>query len=154
MNPHLFTSPALAGGFFTTSANWPALFPRTRPLTLPLGCLTLPAPCFPSLRIFSVFSVTKLISGSRKYSEATQRPFSRPGGKIRRQGGQGQDAQSRDPRMGMFWGLVCLLCITLYFTCAPLRGSQKGVGRSLPAPIASCPSCKLDGGRQAGSQSL
>jgi hypothetical protein len=36
-------------------------------------------PRFPSLRIFSVFSVTKLISGSRKYSEATQRPFSRPG---------------------------------------------------------------------------
>lgn len=29
-------------------------------------------------KIFSVFSVTKLISGSRKYSEATQRPFSRP----------------------------------------------------------------------------
>lgn len=51
----------------------PVLSPQTLLLPGPL-------PCSPSLRIFSVFSVTKLISGSRKYSEATQRPFSRPGG--------------------------------------------------------------------------
>lgn len=52
--------------------------PPPSPQTL---LLPVPRPCSPSLRIFSVFSVTKLISGSRKYSEATQRPFSRPGGK-------------------------------------------------------------------------
>ena len=64
-------------------------------------------------------------------THSTQRPFSRPGGKIRRQDGQGQDAQSKDPRMGTTWGLVSgysvLLCTTFVLLLGGYRRVWAGV---------------------------